>query len=329
VMAWIAGPFMRVRLAIGLAASLLCTCDPERPTEPTTGTNTNWMVHCSSDADCDGGISCLCSVCTKTCATTADCAGSNGICAEPLSTLVACQEPDSAPLCLATCTLDGDCLSNELCVQGTCSVAPPGTSCATDADTLLCGKFDGAFESPWQVVLGGGGAAVTPVSTPAFSGTGALQADWPNRAVLVGAVSPITDGSVFGRLWLRVASDPLLLRLHGPELSSDSSTPALRLVIDGESLWLENESGQLEGSTRTFARDTWHCIRFEIAVSDTAGHLAAYLDEGLMIDLSAIDTLPGTGISQLSLGVNWANADTRVFVDDVLLRRVPVGCIGE
>ena len=41
----------------------------------------------------------------------------------------------------------------------------------------------------------------------------------------------------------------------------------------------------------------------------------------------SFDTLPGTGISQLSLGVNGANADTRVFVDDVMLRRVPVGCM--
>jgi hypothetical protein len=322
-------PFIRVRIAIGIAAGLLGACDPERPAEPTAGTNTNWMSHCSSNADCVGGISCLCGVCTKACSTTADCAGSNGSCAEPLSTLIACHEPNSAPLCLAVCTFDGDCPSNELCVQGTCSLAPSGTTCASDANTLLCGKFDGVFESPWQVVLGGGGASLTPVSTPAFSGTGALQADWPNRAVLTGALGPITDGSVYGRLWLRVASDPLALRMHGPELSSDSSTPALRLVIDGESLWLENETGQIEGSTRTFGRDVWHCIRFEIAVSDTAGHLAVYLDEGPMIELSAIDTLPGTGISQLSLGINWANADTRVFVDDVLLRRVPVGCIGE
>jgi polyhydroxybutyrate depolymerase len=45
-----------------------------RSNAPTPNKNTNWLQECTSDRACGAGLSCLCGICTRSCATMQDCA---------------------------------------------------------------------------------------------------------------------------------------------------------------------------------------------------------------------------------------------------------------
>lgn len=102
-------------------------CSPDDA--PQTGTQTNWLTLCASDADC-GDLRCLCGACTRTCADNASCVD------VPNASCVPARDPGavamcggSAPatdVCLPRCPNEG-CGPEASCVAGVCTALPEPT----------------------------------------------------------------------------------------------------------------------------------------------------------------------------------------------------------
>ncbi len=312
---------MIARKLPSLLFAALAACSPE----PQAGTQTNWLSSCETDADCGKAGTCVCGKCSLECDDGSECLALSGHCAQGSTAALQCGE-QSGGLCLAPCTGDGGCSAGEACVDGSCVTQRAPSKCPESPDILACAHFDAGLDEGWEAIMDSG-SSVEPTESPVVLGSGALTCEGPGRAIASHALTPITSGSLYGRMWLRVDSDAAALRLHGPQLMASNLTPALRLVVDGNGAWLEGINGQLAGSTQPFAHGQWHCWRFALTVSDTEGTVEAWLDEARMASLQGLDTLPDVGISALTVGTQWTSAPVTLRADSVLLSTQPVGCV--
>ena len=94
------------------------------PSDPQTGSQTNWLRSCETDVDC-GSQSCHCGVCTHPCAEDSSCstlAGSSCVVATDPGVVALCggSPASDAGLCLARCGNDV-CAAGQNCVAGICS----------------------------------------------------------------------------------------------------------------------------------------------------------------------------------------------------------------
>lgn len=119
---------MRISTAVKVAAVLaflLSSCGGVTDVASGVGSNTNWLSPCSDGASCGGGLSCLCGVCTVSCAD-ARCSG-NTECVVPSHDT--CQST-LEPVCLALCSSDASCVAalgeGFACVAGRCEAQPAG-----------------------------------------------------------------------------------------------------------------------------------------------------------------------------------------------------------
>jgi hypothetical protein len=158
-------------IALGLAAS----CHQSR--RASSG-NTNWLRACTADSDCDLGFSCACSVCTRPCDQTPECAASGEAvrCTDPsageagdlcAAELIA----DRAGICLRACGGDDDCEPGQTCQAGGCigasaAVMPAGirafedpsdwpapTTVSCEAGGLLIDS--GVYDQAWAIAVAG------------------------------------------------------------------------------------------------------------------------------------------------------------------------------
>jgi hypothetical protein len=86
--------------------------------------NTNWLMRCDGDDQCDGSLRCFCGQCSQPCSTSdecgllagAECASSGG---------AACTgEPSAGGLCVLGCTGDAECGPDFTCTEGQCLPRP-------------------------------------------------------------------------------------------------------------------------------------------------------------------------------------------------------------
>jgi len=101
------------RLLLALSA-LALGCEPPAP-GPQGDSHTNWLRTCDADRDC-GALSCVCGVCTLTCASAADCASVEG---------ASCLPPSQS----SNATL---CVGHESPAVGMCLPAAPTSEVAVD-----------------------------------------------------------------------------------------------------------------------------------------------------------------------------------------------------
>jgi len=125
---------------------LVAACSPERG--PQTGSQTNWLTVCRSDAEC-GDVKCLCGACTTTCEAEADCGdltGASCIPAEDSGAIALCGgcTPSHSGLCLPRCE-DQECEDGTACVAGVCTPIP---------DPAVAVTVDGS--SQYQTLIGFG-----------------------------------------------------------------------------------------------------------------------------------------------------------------------------
>jgi hypothetical protein len=146
----------RVALCSALALCM-SSCKPadEGSTEPSVGTNSNWLRACVADAECSGEPVCECGACTKPCATDGDCDGlpdarcireaspsasqsCGGAAGDPPSTDASTSASGRPSLCLPHCE-PGSCREGQACVAGGCvlSTLPDVAFCAEVADRPL------------------------------------------------------------------------------------------------------------------------------------------------------------------------------------------------
>jgi hypothetical protein len=84
-----------------------------------TDSNTHWMSQCREDAECDDELSCVCGVCSSSCAGETSCRdfGAAGMCLA-----AQCKANSDTPtlLCSSACDGDADCAGNTRCEGGLC-----------------------------------------------------------------------------------------------------------------------------------------------------------------------------------------------------------------
>jgi len=111
---------MLVAGLLSLAAAL--TACAKTTASDGVGTNTNWLRSCQADADCGDADSCICSVCTRACSSSAQCGAlPDGASCEPLPGELCGTEPVRSA-CVQGCGSDADCaaLPSGHCTAGVC-----------------------------------------------------------------------------------------------------------------------------------------------------------------------------------------------------------------
>ena len=112
-----------------LVFALLCAtsfgCMPND--EPQTGSQTNWLRACVTNADC-GSQSCQCGVCTHSCSGDSSCSdlpGSSCVAVDDPAAVALCDgsTPTAGALCLARCGTASVCEGQQSCVAGACTVS--------------------------------------------------------------------------------------------------------------------------------------------------------------------------------------------------------------
>lgn len=111
---------------VGLVIAL-CACSPS--SDPQAGSQTNWLVACTTADDC-GGLECLCGACSAQCDSDDACgdlAGASCIPPADEGAVALCEGVPPAGLCLPRC--DAPCPTGTTCASGVCvpaiSAAPP------------------------------------------------------------------------------------------------------------------------------------------------------------------------------------------------------------
>jgi hypothetical protein len=107
--------------SFGLA---LFACNPER-SEPSVGSNSNWLRACEAVADCgDDAPACVCGACSERCSSDADCEALPGarcaLATDPAAS-ASCGS-QATGLCLPRCE-PGACQDGQVCVAGACVLA--------------------------------------------------------------------------------------------------------------------------------------------------------------------------------------------------------------
>lgn len=116
---------------------LMASCSPSEG--PQTGSQTNWLTACRTDADCDD-LRCLCGACTQSCSAESSCAeltGASCIPAEDVGAVALCggESPSNPGLCLPRCN-NAQCESGTACVAGVCTPIPDAAAhVAVDTST--------------------------------------------------------------------------------------------------------------------------------------------------------------------------------------------------
>ena len=113
-------------------ALLVAGCSPERG--PQTGSQTNWLKACQSDAEC-GDLVCLCGACTTSCNARAECgdlSGASCVAADDVGAIALCagDTPWRAGFCLPRCE-GHECAAGTACVAGVCTPIPEPTATVT------------------------------------------------------------------------------------------------------------------------------------------------------------------------------------------------------
>ncbi len=94
------------------------------------GGETNWLVACERDDECDG-MPCHCGICTSECSAASECGGlpsATCVAGESEAAEVQCGRAIRVGICLPECSRDADCSGNQRCASGACAIPAPSTT---------------------------------------------------------------------------------------------------------------------------------------------------------------------------------------------------------
>lgn len=134
------GRLVRGSLIVLAFSGIEVGCDAPSPS-PNLASNTNWLVACDADAQCDTDLSCNCGACSRSCSSDDDCrgyAGTHCVSSAEHAAIALCGHTDrwaTQGACLPRCN-PGECGTDQFCTLGVCvPVQPPETEfCATNRD---------------------------------------------------------------------------------------------------------------------------------------------------------------------------------------------------
>jgi hypothetical protein len=169
-----------------------------------SGSNTNWLERCASDADCGDGNQCWCNVCTTSCGDDDDCSG-GGQCRA--TDALGCGAPSETTLCVAECLGDADCGAGS-------DFACRGEVCLPTPDSSVGGGSSGGGGG-----MSGGGGTAGLGGTSGIGGTptGAKRFDVAGQdtCVVAGDDRLYCWGS---NLYGQAAADPVAMTVDQPSL---------------------------------------------------------------------------------------------------------------
>ncbi len=153
-----------IRVALLLLGVAVAAASCATKGEGGTDSSTHWLDECVRDADCGGGLSCECGVCTKACTAPSDCSR--------LSSTASCA---AVPGCSST---------SSVCLGARGDAGPPVAfgPCPSDADAGV--PCDGRLSSCWL-----------PCAPGAFSSIRALFCDGGSWTVHPGIVAVLCRGA--------------------------------------------------------------------------------------------------------------------------------------
>jgi len=306
--------------AAGLAFPLGCSSE-------TANKNTNWLVTCSSSADC-GGADCICGVCTVSCSTGDTCAANGGICSDSFAATTQCNGQTNTGICLTACAQETDCDASRTCVAGACVSLESG-GCAAHPNALACSGFDDPAVPDWTATVDPSGE-LSVVATPRLAGSGALVARTAmvnGRSRFAHEFTALTSGQLYLRAWIYVAPNTLLNDVH-TIVVGDANTAdyGSKFVYTNGTLHVAASGVAVTGTVNPPVGQ-WYCLRMDLGISDQ-GSIQAYLNDVPFVDATGVDTLPAAGVHNVTAGIDFAGqADpAEIFVDELVLDTTPVGC---
>jgi len=312
----------------GLLLPLAGACDGASSTPVLGNKNTNWLVTCSTSDECGDAAACNCGVCTIPCQSSDQCTESSGTCTENLATTLQCGGTSEFAVCLKPCAEAGACDDSQACVEGTC-VTRAKDLCDQRADAVLCSSLDEALPTGWMDASSAD-SDVSASSMLRFSGAASLLAHTAGangRSRLIHEIPMMTSGSLYFRAWAYMNPGAVVDDLHsiviGDANAGDFGT---KFLYSAGKLRVATSAVDIPGSVDPpFGR--WYCLRLELGIGD-AGTVKAYIDDQVLADQTVADTLPATGVHNISVGIDFAGqaAPGEVYLDDVLLDTQPVDC---
>ncbi len=313
-------------------------------TPQATGTKTDWLVSCDTEADCDATpeLSCLCGVCTTTCSTDTDCG--RGVCGSEITTKAICGS-DAPPVAAGEqiCVPEASDTANECLValipqESQLGETQPLT-CATE-DALLCEDFDGLLSEAYST-WGDGESTAGLTECQSAQGNGSLRIDAIDGGYTqtrMRLLSPVSGGELHARLFLRVDEastfpDQLIFLEFWDQdegMVDDRTTVYLNQdqVLE---IYLGGPNLTLQASTPVpFDLGAWHCLELGMSLDDSAGTVSLSVDGASVVEATDVDTLPSDPISVAVLeGVPTVGSqDTHVtlYLDDLVVGTAPIGC---
>jgi hypothetical protein len=305
--------------AAALALPLACSSE-------TSNKNTNWLVLCSSSAEC-GDASCICSVCTKSCSAQDACAASAGVCSDSFAATTQCSGTANPGICLAACSQDSDCDADHVCVGGAC-VARGEDHCAAHSGGLACSGFDALPDASWVSSVRSGGQL--DIAASRFADVGALRAltaGANGRSRFLHEFTRMDSGQLYVRAWMYLSPDAILNDVHTIVIGdANTADYGSKFLYSTGELHVATSGSALDGSAAV-ALGQWHCLRMELEIG-AAGAIRAYLDDQLFVDATGVDTLPANGVHNITAGIDFAGQaePAEVLTDELLLDTSPVGC---
>ncbi|HVY31900.1 MAG TPA: hypothetical protein VHB79_35440 [Polyangiaceae bacterium] len=321
---------MKIQHALAVLAVLLPLAGAcESASAPSLGNkNTNWLVSCSTSVECGDAAQCTCGVCTIPCAASADCSESSGTCTENLATTLQCGGSAESAVCLKSCAEAADCNDSEACVQGSC-VARVKDLCKEHADAVLCAELEEAVPAGWTDGSSAG-SAISASSELRFSGAASLLARTAGaggRSRILREIPMMTSGVLYLRAWAYMNPGAVVDDVHsivvGDANTADFGT---KFLYSAGKLQVATAAADVAGSVSPpFGR--WYCVRLELSIGD-AGSVKAYIDDDVLADQTGVDTLPATGVHNISVGIDFAGQaeSGELYLDDVLVDTQPVDC---
>ena len=293
----------------------------------TSNKTTNWLVTCSTDADC-GGASCICGICTESCTAADTCAASGGLCGDSFAATTQCSGQVNAGICMAACAQESDCDAGQTCVAGAC-VRREAPGCPAHPGALACSGFDDPAPAGWTATTDAD-SVLAVVSTPLLAGAGALDARTAavnGRSRFLHEFTQLQSGQLYLRAWVYAAPGTLLSNVH-TIVVGDANTGdyGSKFVYSDGKIHVAAAGAAVPGSADA-PLGQWYCLRLELGIGDQ-GTVRAYLNDSQFVDATGIDTLPAAGVHNVTAGIDFSGQaePAELFIDELVLDTAPVGC---
>ncbi len=201
-------------------------------------------------------------------------------------------------------------------------------------DAFFCDGYDDGTFAAWSFPVTVGGS-VSSATTPVHSGARSLRCVSDGGSAVEARYGAFAyGGQTSGDLWARAyfylpAVLPDFVSLISISDSAPPFTGAAMVVTTGLLGVTSGISADRAFDTVPIPRERWVCVEFHITADPLNGVLEAYRDGALVARVAGFNTVPDSGYEVAEIGIHYVVSGPafELYVDDVALSRVRVGCL--